>query len=110
MEYSNYIKIPLPSRLYKAMVWDAVGATFIDTNYDILEQKHLVMNKNGSLSETSEYEMYFAKKIVPSELAFIKIIQIASEQQRDPKAVEYTKMVGGDDSAEEEVGNNTLLV
>ena len=83
---SEPLRIPLPSKKYKPLIWKKEAGLFVDAvDYDILQQQHFgKISENGTAIKL-DYMMFLDNPLDANEIAFIKIIQTETEEDPNPK-------------------------
>jgi hypothetical protein len=72
LSMNQFVRLRLPSNLYKVQKWVSESKAFQDTQSDILEQKHI----SGDRKESTDYLMFVPGNIQPNDLAIYKVVRV----------------------------------
>jgi hypothetical protein len=68
----GFIRVILPHSNYSAQIWDEESQKFIDTTFDIVEQKHY--DKNFDPFGVTDYTMFLRAEVEPDKIFYVKMI------------------------------------
>jgi hypothetical protein len=74
---NQFIRLRLPSNLYKIQRWTPETNRFTDTKSDIFEQKHI----SGDRKESTDYLMFVPAEIKANDIGVYKVVRVEKPVQ-----------------------------